>query len=940
MNLLRTIKNKRFLKILVLTAITIITGLIFSPKAHAAVSTIVPAFEVLKNTSSGTMGGTIKGVWDKLILLSNSLVVIVLIAVAFAQILRININTYGVKKILPTLVLAIIAANFSFLFCRLLVDFSNIMISALTSNGTMHAITFIGYDDLSASSMNIAAAAKTGEVGSVLWFCFAQLFLFAAGVIIAILAFLFFIRLWMIYFLVALSPIAIMAMVLQQTKPLFNQWWSNFSKWVFMPVASIFWLWLGSQWLSNMTGDNIFLQFVFAGVCFYLAITTPFKLGGAVMGAWGKLGKTAWGKTGGKVGTAAWNSTGGAGIKAVQTGLNSRWDRQKDKLKNRFYEAADPDIAGGGIPGFRRLARRMHNAQATQKYFTQQEKDVRAKTVGDAEKQVYINAFDDHISGRRTLNNKQLSRVYAKRRGYIGEERPTYAQFTAADVRAGLDNRHVLDGDGHLLPETDIAHLPTDGSIHVHAMLDKLRSMRNLTGERGLEARNAWAALFNTPAEAERAARQDIARDLLGPSSAVGALDDSVAQSQSAQHNMAEIVPSSAKYLEESAKAGLSFEEASAGHNEILYLDADALEELKENYGQLSSESQDSLSIAGRANGIKGIAGAQAESIMTKIINSPDLQHIDVSDITQSMSIGDKKIVEKHIEGIIGEIEEKMTAIGGKEAIDHLDDGLSRIKSIMTELKSDDFSEVGPISTAIRERLKEANKFPNDPLNSANKQSLGHADVAMEQIQRNKYQQIPAEHFSSFSQAMVEQEARKQRMAVVQGSSIAQGTVQSLASVGANVPLENLGVEAALGHLNQTIDNLATTTHEISHSSAAPMGEMRGLGIGAIADKEAFKQVLKDSQSGLREGLGKAKQAVFDAGYTGKDTLANPRVAKIFADATAQAVSQRLSKTPLQFKNTPNASGELKLPNNIAEPSTTTQTIIQPPIEPPKRPKL
>lgn len=43
------------------------------------------------------------------------------------------------------------------------------------------------------------------------------------------------------------------------------------------------------------------MAFVFALVVFYLAITTPFKMGGAVMQQWGGLGKKIWGATGGNI---------------------------------------------------------------------------------------------------------------------------------------------------------------------------------------------------------------------------------------------------------------------------------------------------------------------------------------------------------------------------------------------------------------------------------------------------------------------------------------------------------------------------------------------------------------------------------------------------------------------------------------------------------------
>lgn len=298
------LKTKKYLIVVFsLFAIFGIAFLLFPAKAHAI--DIEPVYSVLKNTDPNTTGGQIAIIWKQIITIINYLVIAILIFVAFAQILRINVNTYGLKKILPALLLAIIAANFSFLFCRLLVDLANITMSLFitqSQSDQLHGVfSGSGWADPSKFSL------KEGTVGTILWFLVAQVFVFVGSALVLVLAYLFFIRIWMIYFLVALSPLAFMATVLPATKSVFNMWWTNFAKWVFLPVISIFWLWLGNQWMGNVTKSNDYMMsYVFAGVCYYLAITTPFKMGGVVMTAWANLGKglyknkaTGW----------AWNKT-------------------------------------------------------------------------------------------------------------------------------------------------------------------------------------------------------------------------------------------------------------------------------------------------------------------------------------------------------------------------------------------------------------------------------------------------------------------------------------------------------------------------------------------------------------------------------------------------------------------------------------------------------
>lgn len=259
---------------------------------------IVPVHRVLANTKSGT-GQSVLEVWETIMKLINSLLVIVLFIIAFAEILRININTYGFKKLLPSLIMAIIAANFSFVICRIIVDIPNILMTLI-----------IQYGDNPGNIVKSAlteAVTKSGGVKAdplgegqprVIWPLFISLYSIAAGIIIYILAFLFFIRNWVIYFFTAVSSLAFMSIVLPQTKSLFNQWWSQFIKWAFMPIVSLFILWLGATFVSVFESEP-WLGATVAIACLLAAIQVPFKMGGVIMQKWGNLGKNVWNKTGG-----------------------------------------------------------------------------------------------------------------------------------------------------------------------------------------------------------------------------------------------------------------------------------------------------------------------------------------------------------------------------------------------------------------------------------------------------------------------------------------------------------------------------------------------------------------------------------------------------------------------------------------------------------------
>src|SRR3989339_477086 len=285
------------------------------------------AAEKLYQVLQGNAGPaqTIKEVWSGLISFMNYAAIGVLIFIAFANILRININTYGIKKFLPTLVLALILANFSYFICRIFIDLSNIVMDALV-NGPGGVGINVGTKDFGiAGAFNFDATTMQNELvingafqwGNLFKFLVYTLLEFAGVIVILILAFLFFIRNYIIYFLVALSPLAFLATVLPQSKGMFNTWWSNFLKWVFMPVVSLFWLWVGTKFAHTLGTSTTLLGIAFAFACYYLAITTPFKMGGGIMNQWKgwseKIGKKAWGATGAQaVKGGKWVVGGGA----------------------------------------------------------------------------------------------------------------------------------------------------------------------------------------------------------------------------------------------------------------------------------------------------------------------------------------------------------------------------------------------------------------------------------------------------------------------------------------------------------------------------------------------------------------------------------------------------------------------------------------------------
>ena len=161
------------------------------------------------------------------------------------------LSAYTVKKVLPRLIIAAILIQLSwFIFKNLifLVDavgtgLQQLILTPFSLNGNFNSLTINnilasgnGTSDFSggntaglfaAMSVGVFAAFAGGMIGLVV---------IALGVLIAVLTAMFtlIIRNVLIFILLVLSPIALLAWILPGTQGLWKNWWSNFSKLLFM----------------------------------------------------------------------------------------------------------------------------------------------------------------------------------------------------------------------------------------------------------------------------------------------------------------------------------------------------------------------------------------------------------------------------------------------------------------------------------------------------------------------------------------------------------------------------------------------------------------------------------------------------------------------------------------------------------------------------------
>lgn len=172
-------------------------------------------------------GNTVFIAWSAMRNIANVLFVIVFLIVIFSQVTGTGITNYGIKKILPKLVVAAILVNLSYYICQIAVDLSNILgfslqgfIQGLIPAGSIGTQESFGLFDIFEGTALVVAG------GVILWASLAALIPAIAAAIVGLLMILFILiaRQAIIIILIIISPLAFIAFMLPNTEKLFKKW--------------------------------------------------------------------------------------------------------------------------------------------------------------------------------------------------------------------------------------------------------------------------------------------------------------------------------------------------------------------------------------------------------------------------------------------------------------------------------------------------------------------------------------------------------------------------------------------------------------------------------------------------------------------------------------------------------------------------------------------
>ncbi|HEY8992710.1 MAG TPA: hypothetical protein VIM37_02560 [Candidatus Microsaccharimonas sp.] len=195
--------------------------------------------------------------WSVMRTIANVAFVVVFLIIIFSQLTSAGVSNYGVKKLLPRLVVGAILVNVSFYLCAVAVDLSNILgvgvqqlfgvISTASSGATDPGTTATAWSDVTSTvlagvgTVGAGIAIETFASGG-LWGAIAALLpLLVAALFALIVAFLVLLaRQALIIMAIVVSPLAFVAFLLPNTESLFKKWRDLFmSLLVLFPLLSL-----------------------------------------------------------------------------------------------------------------------------------------------------------------------------------------------------------------------------------------------------------------------------------------------------------------------------------------------------------------------------------------------------------------------------------------------------------------------------------------------------------------------------------------------------------------------------------------------------------------------------------------------------------------------------------------------------------------------------
>lgn len=222
---------------------------------HWLVAASVKLFDVALNLTGLTNVEAVETGWGVSLGLVNLFFVLVLLVIAFATILK--IESYGIKALLPKLIIIALLINFSFVICGVIIDFTQILTDFFVqASGQGKGIAVDLMDGLKITNLmelenldNPAALKPSPSItdnllvislGLIMGIVVETIaaFIFLAGAILMV------VRIVALWFLIIIAPLAWFFFILPATRSMWVSWWKQFFKWAFFAPAYAFFIYI------------------------------------------------------------------------------------------------------------------------------------------------------------------------------------------------------------------------------------------------------------------------------------------------------------------------------------------------------------------------------------------------------------------------------------------------------------------------------------------------------------------------------------------------------------------------------------------------------------------------------------------------------------------------------------------------------------------------
>ena len=185
--------------------------------------------------------GGLEQAWKFFRDIANAVFAVIFLWVIFSQISNVGVSNYGIKKILPRLIIGALLVNLSFYLCQLAVDLSNIL--GFSLKGVLEgAASKVGTQSAEVGTFNtfiIGGIALVG-VGLFIFLAVSIPTLLALLLALIVVLVILIVRQAAVILLIAISPLAFAAWLLPNTENLFKKWVSMFrGLLIVFPVISL-----------------------------------------------------------------------------------------------------------------------------------------------------------------------------------------------------------------------------------------------------------------------------------------------------------------------------------------------------------------------------------------------------------------------------------------------------------------------------------------------------------------------------------------------------------------------------------------------------------------------------------------------------------------------------------------------------------------------------